>query len=399
VNSMSRELELAMTRNRVPLQIAAGLAFYDRAEIRDVLAYLRLIENPADRVAFSRVCNKPARGLGKTTQSKLLLWADRNGVVQMEAAKCADQIDDLTKTAKVKLKAFVRLMESFSLAHSGSVSDLLKKVVDKTGYARSWGSAPTEQAIEKKANVEELINAAAQYDEAHEDDPTVSGFLETTSLRNDDDLIDSSSGKVTLMTMHAAKGLEFPVVFVAGLEHGLIPHERSIKSDDPKQLEEERRLLFVGMTRAMKQLYLTTAQMRAERGTPRITIPSTFLGETEFVHGEVESGDSSAAEQSRGGFTNKEQGIRERLKLALANSNGPKLTTGAALLAGSSEEAALPQSFAIGMRVRHPRYGTGTVTDVSGFSKKRTVTVEFHDDQRSETFRVTHCALQPVGGR
>lgn len=400
VNSMSRELELAMTRKRVPLQIAAGLAFYDRAEIRDLLAYLRLIENPADQVAFNRVCNKPARGLGKTTQQKLQRWAERNGVSSMDAARQADQIEDLTKTAKTKLKAFVRLMDGFSLASSGSVGELLKTVVEKTGYARSWGSSATEQAIEKKANVEELINAAAQYDEANADDPTVGGFLESTSLMNDDDLIDSAAGKVTLMTMHAAKGLEFPVVFVVGLEHGLIPHERSIKSDDSKQLEEERRLLFVGMTRAMKQLYLTTAQMRAERGTPRITIPSTFLSETEFVHGEVE------AEQSRGGrgdgFTKKEKDIRERLKAALKNSDGPVITTGAALLAGTAEEAELPQpdsSFSVGMRVRHPRYGNGTVTEVSGVSKKQTVTVEFQNDSRSETFRAAFCPLQPVGGR
>ena len=158
--------------------------------------------------------------------------------------------------------------------------------------------------------------------------------------------------------------------------------------------------MFVGMTRAMKQLYLTTAQMRAERGTPRITIPSTFLSETEFVHGEVEP------EQSQGGrgdgFTKKEQDIRERLKAALKNSDGPMITTGAALLAGTGEEAKLPQSdssFSVGMRVRHPRYGNGTVTEVSGVSKKQTVTVEFQNDSRSETFRAAFCPLQPVGGR
>jgi DNA helicase-2/ATP-dependent DNA helicase PcrA len=316
----------------------------------------------------------------------------------MDAVRQADQIDDLTKSAKTKLKAFVRLMEGFSLASAGSVGELLKTVVEKTGYARSWGSSATEQAIEKKANVEELINAAAQYDEANADDPTLGGFLETTSLMNDDDLIDSAAGKVTLMTMHAAKGLEFPVVFIVGLEHGLIPHERSIKSDDSKQIEEERRLLFVGMTRAMKQLYLTTAQMRAERGTPRITIPSTFLSETEFVHGEVEQSQGGRGD----GCTKKEKDIRERLKAALKNSDGPVITTGAALLAGTSEEAELPQaglSFSVGMRVRHPKYGNGTVTEVSGVSKKQTVTVEFQNDSRSETFRAAFCPLQPVGGR
>jgi len=399
VNSMSRELEFAMTRNQIPLQIAAGLAFYDRAEIRDLLAYLRLIDNPADRVAFNRVCNKPTRGLGKATQTKLLQWADRHGLNAMDAARAADQIEELSRTAKTRLRAFVQLMDRFSLADSGSVSELLKHVVEKTGYTRSWGSVASEQAIEKQANVEELINAAAEYDDSHLDEPSVTGFLETTSLMNDDDLIDSSAGQVTLMTMHAAKGLEFPAVVIVGLEHGLIPHERSIKSDDSSQLEEERRLLFVAMTRAMNYLYLTTAQMRSERGTPRLTIPSTFLTETEFVHGDFQSAEQMQSVGPDLEFKRRKKDIREHLRQRLDNPAGPLLTTGAALLAGHAEEVPLPLSFAIGMRVRHPRYGVGTVTELSGFSKKRTVTVEFYEDSRIETYRVSHCPLQPVGVR
>ncbi|MGZ0162339.1 MAG: ATP-dependent helicase [Planctomycetales bacterium] len=403
VNSMSRELELAFTRHHVPFQVAAGLAFYDRAEIRDLLAYLRLIENPVDAVAFARVVNRPARGIGKTSQNKVTAWATANGISAMEAARQADQIDGLTKTAKVKLKVFVRMMDTFTLSDAGSVSDLLKKIVEKTAYSRTWMGASSEQAITKQANVEELVNAAADYDEVNADDPSITDFLETTALASDADAVDPEAGKVTLMTIHAAKGLEFPSVVIVGLEHGLIPHERSIRSNDPKQLEEERRLLFVGMTRAMRNLYMTTAQVRAERGTPRITIPSTFLAETTFDI--VDENDPGATREKSGVSSkpDKKQELRDRLKASLAAGDKPLLTTGAALLNGTGEEVALPDvsssTFAVGMRVRHPKYGMGKVTGISGFAKRRTVEVEFASGDRTETFSAAHCPLQPVGVR
>lgn len=444
VNSMSRELELALTRHRIPHQVAAGSAFYERAEIRDLLAYLRLIENPVDQLAFQRIVNRPARGIGASTVARLQQWAADNRLSLLEAARDADAVPGLSKTARVRLKSFVKMMSGFSLADTGSVSQLLKKVVEKTAYAQMWIKADTEQAIERRSNVEELINAAAQFDEVHGDDVTLSGFLETTALVSDADGVDPSSGRVTLMTMHAAKGLEFPHVFIVGLEHGLIPHERAIRSGDSKQYEEERRLLFVGMTRAMRQLFLTTARMRASRGTPQMTIPSTFLGETTYKAIEIDdpaddlgtvptdvtmndessealsepdtqqiddSDASAAATESsacvvrtrnvtnRNDEENRRADLKRRLRETLATSDRPLLTTGAALLSGQPDSVPLPQIFAVGMRVRHPQYGTGTVTDVSGFSKRRTVTVEFLEPARSETFIAAHCPLQPVGIR
>ena len=403
VNSMSRELELAFTRHRIPFQVAAGLAFYDRAEIRDLLAYLRLVENPVDVVAFNRVVNRPVRGIGKTSQNKVTAWAAENGAGPMEAARQADKIEGLTKAAQVKLKAFVRMMESFTLADAGSVSDLLKKIVEKTAYHRTWAASSSEQAITKQANVAELVNAAAQYDEANAEDPTIGGFLETTALASDVDALDAEAGKVTLMTIHAAKGLEFPSVFIVGLEHGLIPHERSIRSNDPKQLEEERRLLFVGMTRAMRQLYLTTAQVRSERGTPRVTIPSTFLAETTFKVVDENDPDGTREKSEVSSKPDRQQELRDRLKASLAAGDRPLLTTGAALLNGTSEEVSLPDAgsstFAVGMRVRHPKYGMGTVTGINGFARRRTVEVEFTSGDRKETFSAVHCPLQPMGVR
>lgn len=401
VNSLSRELELGFARQRIPFQVAAGLAFYDRAEIKDLLAYLRVIDNPADQVAFLRIANKPIRGIGGKTQAHLQRWANERGINLLEAARSADQITEISKTARPKLKMFARLIDSLTLAQYGSVSALLDAIVDKTYFHRTWANVASEQAMEKEANVAELINAAAQYDELHADEPSITGFLETTALISDDDLLDASAGKVTLMTMHAAKGLEFPCVFIIGLEHGLIPHERSVKSEDPTQLEEERRLLFVGMTRAMRRLYLTTAQVRSVRGKAQLTIPSQFLGETEFESadgfGMDTDDDDGAPRQSR--FTEKELAVRKRLKESLGAAGKPLLTTGAALLNGTMDAADMPQSFAIGMRVRHPQYGVGAVTNVSGFGRRRTVTVEFHEDSELHTFDVARCPLQPVGMR
>jgi DNA helicase-2/ATP-dependent DNA helicase PcrA len=391
VNSMSRELELAFTRHRIPFQVAAGVAFYDRAEIKDILSYLKLVDNPANQVAFQRIVNKPTRGIGKKTQNAVVNWADEHNLNIMDAARSADQIEVLKKNPVFKLKAFVRLMDGFSLADSGSVSDLLNTIVDKTGYAKVCAAGTSEQRIERESNIEELINAASQYDELNSDDPSVTDFLQTTSLVNDDDSLNPNAGSVTLMTMHAAKGTEYPVVFVIGLEHGVIPHERAVKSNDPKQLEEERRLLFVAMTRAMKELHLTRAEVRAERGAPRMTIPSTFLRET--IYETVDSSGTIIAPTRSA--SQRGQDLRERLKQSMMAGDKPAIMSGAALLNGTQEEAAIPNSFAIGMRVRHPQHGQGTIIDVSGFGKKRTVKVEFA--KRTETIIVAHSPLQPVG--
>ena len=174
-------------------------------------------------------------------------------------------------------------MGDFSLAQAGSIEALLRTIIERTGYTRAWEESPSEQDQQRLANVQELLTAARQYDRAFADDPTLEGFLEQTSLVSELDNLDDNAGQVTLMTLHAAKGLEFPVVYVIAVEQNLIPHERSLRSGDLHEVEEERRLLFVGMTRAMQQLYLTQTRSREFRGRPLSTIPSDFLTETEFV--------------------------------------------------------------------------------------------------------------------
>ena len=389
VNALSRQIETSLMRHRVPMQVASGVAFYDRAEVKDLLAYLRLIENTADETAFLRVVNKPLRGLGKTSQNRLRRWAEVNRLTLLEACKRAQDVPKLSKRAITGFRRFAEMMNGFSLADEGSIGDLLVKIVEKTRFIAAWEGSLNEADTEKVANVEELIAAARQYDDALGEDRSLQGFLEQTALISDTDFIDDEAGQVALMTLHAAKGLEFPVVFVVGLEEGLLPHERSLKDESRREFEEERRLLFVGMTRAEKLLYLTQARVRSMHGRSMPTIESPFVRELIAERVEFDTdGLSYEADWT--------QPVPEEIsspKFAAI----PKLTTGASLLAGENQTAEIPIGYGIGMQVRHPKYGRGTVADVSGFGGRRTVTVEFANEERTETFIAAKAPLQPVG--
>lgn len=407
VNSLSRQLELALSRHRVPYQVAAGVAFYQRAEVRDILSYLDLINNPRNRSAFQRVVNVPLRGIGKTSQNRLTSYAEDKGLTYLEAALQAEQIPKMSKRAAASLKAFARLVSSFSLANSGSVAQLIEDVVEQTGYARQWSSNPTEQDLQRQANVDELVAAARHHDSIFDADTTLEGFLESTALVSELDSLDqkgNEKGKVTLMTLHAAKGLEFPVVYILGVEQGLLPHERALREGNPREYEEERRLLFVGITRAMQRLYLTSSRCRDLHGRSMPTIPSDFLSEIDLVQTdgttltEMLPFTSPASTLEKHGIAaNDLAAIRAALNAR--NSDLPKLMTGAALLSGSNASASLPFNFPIGSSVRHPRYGLGTVISAGGYGQRRTVSVEFEEQDRTETFIVSKCPLQPVGTR
>ena len=398
VNSLSRELELALSRHRVPYQLAQGVAFYERAEVKDLLAYLRVVCNPADEVSFRRIVNKPTRGIGQKTRTLLGDWASRERIGLLEAAARADEVPRLTARAVKSLQAFARMIRDFSLADAGSVAALLETVVERTRYAAAWGDGASEQDVQRMANVEELLATARYYDEAAEDEVTLEGFLESASLASDVDGLDAEAGEVTLMTLHSAKGLEFPVVYLVAVEQNILPHERSLRQGELRELEEERRLLFVGMTRAEEELYLTQTAKRNIHGRPLSTIPSDFLSEMPLQI--VDDGPSEFEEK----FSIKTPDRRSRLdalknRMAATDAEIPLLTTAANLLSGSAESVKLPTGFAVGMTVRHPRYGLGTVTEVRGFSKRGTVEVSFEDDDRVATFDLSRCPLQPVGTR
>jgi DNA helicase-2/ATP-dependent DNA helicase PcrA len=416
VNALSRELEQALRRHRVPYQVAAGVAFYERAEIKDVLAYLQLIHNPDDYVAFKRVVNKPARGIGKTTQQKLMTWAGSQGLTLLEAAGKARECPQLSKRAVLALEKFARMMAELTRSDGGSVGQLMKTVLDRSQYTAGWADSDSEDDQQRKANVEELETAAHQYDEAEGSDATLEGFLELTSLVNDVDALEESAGQVTLMTLHAAKGLEFPVVYIVAVENNLIPHERSMKNGDPRELEEERRLLFVGVTRAEERLCLTQTRARAFRGRLLPTIASPFLREMPLkdrdfrievfdyhgYHEEKRTNErrsASAIESDEAGDDSFDVVRFEEPSDQTPSASKPafpRLMTGADLLSGGGKAVDLPQGFQMGQAVRHPRYGLGVVVEIGGFGRRRTVTVEFQKDGRTETFVAAKCPLQPV---
>jgi DNA helicase-2/ATP-dependent DNA helicase PcrA len=398
VNSMSRQLEQALSRWGIPYQVIAGVAFFERAEVKDLLGYLRLIENPADDAAFARVVNKPPRRIGKVTQAKLARFADAEKLNRLEAAARAADIPNLSKPATTALVRFHELVDGFDLADSGSVAQLLRHVIDRTRYTAGWqtGLVPSsEQDIQRQAVIDELLALATHYDEDAKDARSLGGFLEITSLVASNDAIDPDQGSVTMMTLHAAKGLEFPTVFVVGVEQNLLPHERSLRDDSSRELEEERRLLFVGMTRAISRLALTLTAQRDFHGQSRSTIPSQFLSEMQLDTTDHTNPDGP--NKHRPPLPNARQLDQAAKRAAKRLADSPLLTTAAALLNGTTEAATLEQGFAVGMAVRHPRYGTGTVVEVDGFARNRTVTVRFDDSDEGVSFQAAHCPLQPVG--
>jgi DNA helicase-2/ATP-dependent DNA helicase PcrA len=279
VNAQSRALEEVFIRSKIPYQIVRGVEFYNRKEIRDVLAYLKVLVNPNDEIALLRIINTPARGIGKTTIDKVKAYATRNGIGFLEAIKKAERIDSLSEGTRSKLVAFANMLEKFKKDTAGKVAPLAERVFVESGLAAvlKAGGIKEQDALE---NIKELIKGAAEYDErvvgtVHE--LLLLDYLQQISLFSDVDAYDAGAERVALMTLHSAKGLEFDNVFIVGVEEGLLPHERS--ADDGDETEEERRLFFVGITRAKTNLFISFARYRQIRGQLLRTSRSPFLYE------------------------------------------------------------------------------------------------------------------------
>ena len=283
VNSMSRAIEEACVQSKIPYQIVRGVEFYNRKEIRDILAYLKILINPSDDLALVRIVNTPARGIGKTSIERVAAFAKISGISIYAATKQAEQIESLSKGVRAKLLVFVNMIEQFKTDTVGPVAVLMQRVFDESKLRNSLESVAAEEAGSKASaveNVEELINSAIKFD-AQADEPNLTDYLQQIALVSDTDAYDSHSGRVSLMTLHAAKGLEFDSVFISGLEQGLLPHERS--ADNDQSMEEERRLFFVGITRAKKTLNVSLARYRTVHGRTIRTIPSQFLFEADIA--------------------------------------------------------------------------------------------------------------------
>jgi len=270
-NSQSYTLERALLQHRIPYQIIGGVRFYDRKEIKDVIAYLRLLYQPNDRMSFSRIVNVPTRGIGATSLEKFLLWQANSGMDIISSLVNVEQTSTITPRAKMALATLGELLRNLQgkLQAETPPSELIETLVSKTGY-RDFILDGTPQAEEREANIGSLISDAKTF-------LTLPDFLEEVALMSSADS-DSNEQKVTLMTIHAAKGLEFPVVFMVGMEEGIFPNAR-VQDDGPAALEEERRLCYVGMTRAREELHLSYAQSRLQFGQRGYNMPSRFLAD------------------------------------------------------------------------------------------------------------------------
>lgn len=420
VNALSRLFETALARNHVPYQVAAGYSFFERAEVRDLIAYLRLIENQSDDSALERIINRPARGIGNSTLLKLRNHAQKHGISLFAAACEARTVNGLSGRSCKAVESFADLIQKLhEQSADGKVAPLIERLIADIDYLSLWREEADEVDVDRAANVYELVSAARQYDalgedgeleengetstQSPDDPPSLQGFLELATLSNEADSVDANKGAVTLMTLHASKGLEFPSVYIIGIESGLIPHERAVREGDIASFEEERRLLFVGITRAMQRLTLTQTSERTFRGMRRATISSPFIPEFQGVI-EREASIATPPPITEALLDQRLEQARRRFEAAQKSGDRPRIMTASELAAklalpdaSATDDSPAAFSFRIGLQVRHPRYGRGVITELSGGSHRATVTVQFETDGQSHTFVASRCPLQPIG--
>ncbi len=275
-NAQSRVLETCLLKEGIPYSIVGSVEFFKRKEIKDILSYLKLCANPDDDLSFERIVNVPPRGIGATTIRRLREWADTHNTNLLEAISRIQEIPEIKAKSSKAVKDFWKITSELYKLPTFPVMEFVKQVIGKTGYIDYLEQSYESDSEERLENIDELVNAASEYDNSNPDG-SLQGFLEEVALISDIDKWDDQTDTVTLMTLHAAKGLEFPVVFIAGLEEGLLPHSQSKDSDD--DIEEERRLCYVGITRAQKDLFLIHTRYRAKFGQRTPCIPSRFLSE------------------------------------------------------------------------------------------------------------------------
>jgi DNA helicase II / ATP-dependent DNA helicase PcrA len=409
VNALSRSLERALREFDVPYQMIRGLEFYQRKEIKDVLAYCQLINNPRDDQAVLRTINTPTRGIGRKTVDRVGEFAYIHGLPILDACRAAGQIEGLNARAAKRVMDYAAMIDRFGALAAAPLEEILGTVLAETKYREPLAESDTEEDLNRLANIEELLTDARQFDEAHPDGGGLEQYLENAWLVNETDDWQTETDKVTLMTLHAAKGLEFPVVYMVAVEQGLLPHERSINDDE--QLEEERRLAFVGITRAEQSLQLSYAVHRDFRGQRRRTVPSPFLlemprEEMELLHvgsdhwyppGWDDDDVDESIHDSDDGEVAAATGSPATLTPPWKDS--PALVTTAAKLSGAAAPAAAgvdPDAFSQGMTVTHPEHGPGKIVALSGSGKNRRATVQFAA-AGERRFVLAHSPLRPAG--
>ena len=369
-NAQSRALEESLVHKGIPYLVVGGLRFYDRREIKDVLAYLRLLVNPADSVSLLRVLNVPRRGIGKTTVERLSDAAAQLGLPLWEVVSDAEAVRSLGGRSAKGLLQFAELINDLARrAQDSPPSELVQRVMEQSGYVAELIAEASDEAEERRRNLQELVNAALQYQEENEEG-SLEGFLASAALASDADSKDTAADRVTLMTLHASKGLEFPVVFLVGLEQGLFPSYRSL--EDPAALEEERRLCYVGLTRAKERLFLSHASERRLWGGMREpAVPSVFLSElpAELLQGDIP--------QSGGAAIRREQRLERLTRVDRDDSRRVAAGGEAARPANAVRRRAPARPWAVGDPVRHASFGVGTITHLFGSGERLSLAVKF----------------------
>ncbi len=373
-NAQSRLFEERFITANIPYKIVGGVNFYARKEIKDLLCYLKTIDNARDDLAVRRIINVPKRGIGATSISKVMDYAMMEDISFYKALVKAEEIPTLGRSA-AKMKPFVTTIQRFrSAAEMMSVSELLKLVIEDTGYLQELEAEGTEEALARIENIDELISKAVAYEEGT-DEPSLSGFLEEVALVADIDDLDENGDHVVLMTLHSAKGLEFPKVFLAGMEDGLFPSYMSITSDDSvEEIEEERRLAYVGITRAKEELAVTCARQRMIRGETQYNKVSRFVKEIPLEL--MQGGPQKMKYVERREAPPAKSTSAYRAAMATGHKpSGQSMQTMAFATLGGPKKADL--DYGVGDMVAHVKFGTGVVKSIVDGGRDYEVTVEF----------------------
>lgn len=381
-NAQSRLFEEKFIVSNIPYKIVGGVNFYARKEVKDLLAYLKTIDNARDDLAVRRIINVPKRGIGATTLNRVADYAAEQNLSFYNALKMADDIPTLGKSA-AKIHPFVNFIQVMrSKLELISVSELLQEIIDETGYVKELEAEGTEEAQARIENIDELISKVVTYEEG-EEHPTLSGFLEEVALVADIDSLEEGSDYVVLMTLHSAKGLEFPKVYLAGMEDGLFPSYMSIAYDSSSEdLEEERRLAYVGITRAKEELTITCARQRMIRGETQYNKVSRFVREipSELLDGELRrpmrsAGSSVDGESAFPSFLQNKPAVAKTRKPTLRQQPSGQSMQAKAMITKGIVKADL--DYSVGDTVSHVKFGRGVVKNIADGARDYEVTVEF----------------------
>jgi DNA helicase-2/ATP-dependent DNA helicase PcrA len=382
-NAQSRVIEEMLLREGIQYHMVGGMRFYARMEIKDILAYLKVLDNPSDEIALKRIINTPPRGIGHSTIDKVAALAAERSLTFYEALKLAAESAVLTSAAGKKVAAFIAMIQRFrGMTETSPLADLASCIIQETGYADRLTEERSEEARDRLSNLRELLAALEEF-EQESGEGSLSAFLEQVALIADTDTDDGTKDSVTLMTLHSAKGLEFPVVFMIGMEEKLFPHVRSL--EDPEQMEEERRLCYVGMTRAMEHLFLTNARRRRTFGQEQFNPPSRFIGDIPkelldleeeyqpvfgfgYDRGPQEAGESMSDVRHAAPSTPP----GHNLESVFTSDGANRVVQEVEVIPDETEEVF------VGMKVRHGKFGVGTIRLLEGKGDDRKAVVWFN---------------------